>query len=811
MPERPDPLDPDRLYRACDPGSFDFETTDDLEDVTEIVGQARAARSIQFGIGIEGEGFNVYALGPDETDKQTLVQGFVERRAVEEEVPPDFCYVNDFDDPHRPRAVLLPAGVGCEWSEDMDRVLEELRPALASAFESEEYQTRRQAVQEEVGEEQQDAFEALQEEARERGLALVRTPAGFVFAPVEDGEVLDPEKMEEFSEERREQLEADIEELQEKLQGILRKVPGKQRQARQRLNELNREVARFALRDLFEEIRAKYADHPPIRRHLNEVQEHIVENVRQLLSNDGQGQGAPPGDGGLGGPVSRVVEQPRLRRYRVNVLVDRSEEEHAPVVYEDNPTYQNLVGRVEYLPQQGALVTDFNLVRAGALHRASGGYLILDVRSVLLQPFAWEGLKRALKSGEIRIESPREALGLVSTVTVEPEPIEMDTKVVLMGDRLLYYLLSQHDPDFGDLFKVEADFDDRIDRTEESEALYARLVASLVRNEELRPFDRGAVARVVERSARMVGDSEKLSVRSRGVMDLIREADYWAGEDEAEVVAAEHVQRAIDEGIHRSDRIRERVQEEIDRGTIFIDTDGEEVGQINGLSVLQLGDFSFGRPSRITARTRMGKGDVVNIEREVELSGPIHSKGILILQGFLEGRFAADRPLSLSASLVFEQSYGGVDGDSASSTELYALLSSIAETPLRQDLAVTGSVNQHGRVQPIGGVNEKVEGFFDVCAERGLTGDQGVLIPAANVKHLMLREDVRDAVAEGRFHVYPVEHVDQGMELLTGLEMGERAEDGTYPDGTVNALVDERLAELASKRAAFAGGDEEDG
>lgn len=802
MAGTPSPLDTDELYSAARTEEMEFETTDELEDPEEIIGQARAARSIRFGIGMEGEGFNIFALGPEDTDKRTLVRHFVEESASGEAVPHDLCYVNDFEEPHRPRALRLPAGVGQEWARDMDRVLEELRPALRAAFESEEYQSRQQAAREEVGEEHQQAFEKLQEEARERGLALVRTPTGFVFAPVKDDEVISPDDMDRLDPEERERVQAEIHDLQQELQRLLRKVPSQEREARKRIRELNQEVAKYALRDLLESLRNKYADHPEIRRHLNEVQEHVVENVRDFLANDQQlpGQG---GGVGMQGPVSRVVEEPRLRRYRVNVVVDHADDDHAPVVYEDNPTYQNLVGRVEYLPQMGALVTDFNLIKPGALHRANGGYLLLDAQRVLMQPFAWSALKRTLQSGEVKIESPREALGMVSTVTLEPEPVDLDLKVVLLGDRLLYYLLSQYDPDFGDLFKVEADFDDEMDRTPETEALYARLVAGLVEQEGLRPFHRSAVGRVIERSARLVGDSEKLSVRSRGVLDLIREADFWAGEDDAGVVRTEHVQRAADERTHRSDRLEERVQDEIERGNIFIDTGGAEVGQVNGLSVLQLGDYAFGRPNRITARVRLGEGEVVDIEREVELSGPIHSKGVYILSGFLGARYASDHPLSLSATLVFEQSYGGVEGDSASSAELFALLSAIGRLPVRQDLAVTGSVNQNGEIQPVGGVNEKIEGFFEVCRREGLTGDQGVLVPAANVKHLMLEREVVDAVREGRFRVYPMEHVDQAMELLTGREMGERDGEGEFPPDSVNGQVQARLDELARKRFEF--------
>ncbi|MDP2496892.1 MAG: ATP-binding protein [Candidatus Palauibacterales bacterium] len=808
MADQLQPLSADEAVRRCDPEQFDFSTTDDLDDLTEVIDQARAEEALQFGIATEREGFNIYALGPQETDKENLVRHYLEDRASEEDPPEDLCYVNNFDDPDEPRLLRVPAGVGKSLADDVDDFLRELRPALTSAFESEEYQTRRAAVQEEAGAEQQEKFQELQERANERGLALLRTPAGFVFAPIRDDEIIPPDEIQELSEEEQERLEEAMEELQEELKGILRSLPREQRKTRDRVQELNEEIARYTVRELLKDLRTEYGEYEAILDQLSAVEDDIVENVESVI---GQGEGNQGGGGGAGGgrslqgPVRRVVEHPALRRYRVNVLVDHGDSDHAPVVYEDNPTYQNLVGRIEYLAQMGALITDFNMIKSGALHEANGGYLMLDARQVLLQPYAWEALKRAVKSGEIRIDSLQEMLGMVSTVSLDPEPVEHDARIVLLGDRLLYYLLSEFDPEFGDLFKVSADFDDQVDRTEENERLYAGLIGSLIQKEELRPFDPTGVARVVERSARMVGDAEKLSVRSRGVLDLIREADHWAGKEDADAVTAEHVQTAIDKRIYRSDRLRERTQEEILRDTIYIDTEGEQVGQVNGLSVLQLGDFAFGRPTRITARTRLGKGEVVDIEREAELGGPIHSKGVMILSGFLGGRYATERPLSLEASLVFEQSYGGIEGDSASSTELYALLSSIAEVPVRQSVAVTGSVNQHGRIQPIGGVNEKIEGYFDVCEERGLNGEQGVLIPASNTKHLMLRRDVVEAIDRGEFHVWPVETVDQGMELLTGQTMGQRDEEGRYPEGTINYLVEERLAELADRRMEFAG------
>jgi lon-related putative ATP-dependent protease len=502
------------------------------------------------------------------------------------------------------------------------------------------------------------------------------------------------------------------------------------------------------------------------------------------------------------------LREARFRRYQVNVVVDHSESEGGPVIYEEHPTYNNLIGRIEHMAQMGALVTDFNLIKPGAFHRANGGYLLIDARELLMQPYAWQGLKRVLRAQEVRIESLSQALSLVGTVSLEPEPIPLKVKVVLIGERLLYYLLNQYDPDFGELFKVEADFSDEMAKTQENDALYARLIATMARRQELRPFDRGAAARIIERSGRLAGDSKKLSTHLLSVAELLEEADYWADHAGNDVVTVADVQRAIEEQIHRADRLRERTQEHIKRGTIMIDTKGAVVGQVNGLSVIALGDFAFGRPSRITARTRLGKGEVVDIEREVDLGGPIHSKGVLILSGYLGARFAPDHPLSLSASLVFEQSYAGVEGDSASLAELCTLLSALADTPVKQGLAVTGSVNQHGEVQPIGGVNEKIEGFFDACSAKGLTGEQGVLIPTANVEHLMLRQDVIEAVEQERFHVYSVETVDQAIELLTDVPAGERDAEGRFPEGSFNQRVEAQLIELAEKRREFAEGSE---
>ncbi len=794
----------EQLYHRCDLGQLDFETTAEVEDLEEILGQPRALQAISFGMGIEDRGYNIFALGPAGTGKRELVTQFFEERAASDPVAPDWCYVNNFEETHKPHAIELPAGKGIEFREDMEHLINEIQTALSAAFESEEYQMQRQGLMEEFKERQSQAFRELQEKAEEEDVALIRTPAGIAVAPVREGEVLSPQEVQALSEEERQRLEGEIEDLQEELQKIVRQVPSWQREMQERLDELNHEMAEFAVAGLFDELREKYTEHEEVVEHLNAVQDDVVEHAGNLVRSENQGQGGGDLQQQMAQAQQAARESALMRRYKVNVIVDNSELEGAPVIHEGHPTYQNLIGRVEHRAQMGALLTDFNLIKAGALHRANGGYLILDARKVLTQPYAWEGLKRALQDGKMHIESVGQMLSLISTVSLEPEPIPLKVRVALFAERLLYYLLYQLDPEFSELFKVMADFAEQMDWTEESQQLYARLIATMARRQELRPFSREAVARVIERSARLVGDAEKLTARTRDVRDLLQEANYWAGERERDVVSAEDVQRAIEARIYRADRLRERMQEEILRGTFLIDTTGEEPGQVNGLSVLRVGDFTFGRPTRITARVRLGSGEVIDIEREVELGGPIHSKGVLILSGFMGGRYAEEHPLSLSASLVFEQSYAGVEGDSASSAELYALLSAIAEVPLRQSLAVTGSVNQRGQVQAIGGVNEKIEGFFDICQARGLTGDQGVLIPESNVKHLMLREDVVAAVQEGKFHIYPITHVDEGLELLTGLPAGERDEEGRYPEGSLNARVEQRLLELAEQRKAYA-------
>jgi lon-related putative ATP-dependent protease len=819
------PLKADAAYQGCDIEKFSFKTTAELsplEELSEALGQPRAVESLRFGTGMKRQGFNIFALGPPGTGRHSMVRQTLDKKARDACVPSDWCYVNNFEDQGRPAALELPAGRGKRFAEDMENAVKEARSALKASFESEEYQNRVQSVQQEFKDQQQKAFEEVNEKAGEKGLSIVRTPQGIAFAPVkEDGEVMPPDEYQQLDEEKRKEVEKKIEEVQEESQKVFQKIPQWQKEIRQRLDELNGEVARQAISNLVENLRNTYAGgeterEKKIRAHLDAVEKDILENLQTFMTGGQQQQGGGGGlaqlqqGGGQGEQQGFVsgedtdMDSPAMRRYRVNLAVDNSGVEGAPVVFEDNPTFANLVGKVEHISQMGALITDFNLIKPGALHRANGGALVIDARKVLTQPGAWEGLKRALKSEKIRIESLAEMFSLLSTVMLEPEAIPLDVKVVMIGSPYIYYMLQHYDPEFPQLFKVAADFDVEMKRDENSQELYARMLRTVIGQESLLHFDRSGVGRVIEQGARLAGDGERLTTRIRDVSDLMIEADYWARENGRETVSADDVQAAVDARVYRSDRVREKIQEEIRRGTYLIDIEGAVAGQVNGLAVLQLGNFMFGRPHRITARIQAGKGELIDIEREAKLAGPLHSKGVLILSGFLGARYAADRPLSLKASIVFEQSYGGIEGDSASSTELYALLSAISGVPIEQGLAVTGSVNQFGEIQAIGGVNEKIEGFFDVCRNKGLDGAQGVLIPAANVKHLMLRRDVVDAIRKEKFFVYPVETVDQGIALLTGTPAGEPDENGLYPEGSVNGRVQQRLSEMAENMKKFA-------
>ncbi len=801
----PEPLATAELRRSIDPASLGFATTADLEPISGLIGQDRALRAIEFGANMKANDYNIFVLGPPASGKTTAVRAFLTEKAVALPAPPDWVYVYNFDGPNRPRALKLPVGRARLLEKGMVAAIDELRVTLPAAFEGEDSQTRRRSIDQEFRATQEEQFEALSRRAQAQNIAILRTPTGFGMAPMHEGKVVKPETFAGLPEDMKKGVEAKIEGLQKELEKILEAVPKTDKQRRARLSELNEEIANIAVIEALDDLKAAFADVPDAIAHLEVAHKDLVRNVGLFLATSDE--------------ESQIVKQPvdtsrdpRFRRYMVNVVVGNGEDRaHAPIVEEINPTYANLIGRVDHIAQMGALMTDFLLIKSGALHRANGGYLLLDARKLLLSPFAYEALKRAMKAREIKIEQPAEAAGLISAQTLDPEPIPLDVKVVLTGDRELYYLLSQNDPDFLGLFKVQADFDDTISRSAENYRDYARVLASIARTHSLKPVDASGIARVLEEGARLASDRERLSIEIGRISDILREADYWAGKAGHAAIAREDVSRAIDEHIQRSDRMRDRTQESIGREIVFIDTDGAKVGQINALSVLQLGTFSFGRPSRITARVRMGQGRVVDIEREVNLGGPLHSKGVMILWGFMAGRFAQNVPLAMAASLVFEQSYGGIDGDSASSTELYALLSALAEVPIHQGYAVTGSVNQWGEVQPIGGANEKIEGFFDVCMARGLTGQQGVLIPKANVQHLMLREDVVEASRQGKFAIHAVSTIDEGIEILTGIKAGMRGEAGVFEPGTVNRLVEDKLQAFAERARAFGRRGDDDG
>jgi predicted ATP-dependent protease len=792
-------LSPQQLYRACEPATLGFHTTDELPESTITLGQDRAVSAIEFGIAIRDEGYNLFALGPSNAGEHAIVRQFLEQQAKGEATARDWCYVHNFEQPHRPRAISLPPGLGITFRDDMSRLVDDLKTAVSAALETEEYRQRHQQIDEEFNERRQAALSELGRRAGERGVALLQTPVGIGLAPMRDGQPLGPDEFAALPEEQRARLKAAVEEFEEELEKLLHEIPRWRRQGREKERALKRAVTSRAVDALIDELSKDYEAHDDVQRYLALVKQDVIEHAEDFRRGKEDEEGAS-----LDALLARSIlaTQP-LGRYQVNVLDDHSGTRGARVVYEDKPTFQNLVGRIEHVAHMGTLVTHFTLIKPGALHKANGGYLILDARRLLLEPFAWEGLKRALRAGALRVESLGEALSLVSTVSLDPEPIPLRVKVVLIGERLLYYLLYEFDPDFRQLFKVAVDFESSTERTAGADALYARLIATLIRRAGLRPFDVAAVARVIEHGARIVGDAGRLWLGLDSVNDLLKEASHYAGVSGRAIVDAADVQRAIDARVHRSGRPRDRVQEEITRGTIAVATTGQTIGQVNGLSVTELGGFAFARPSRITARVRLGAGRVIDIEREVELGGPIHSKGVLIVAGYLNGRYVTDQPLALSASIVFEQSYGPVEGDSASCAELYALLSALADVPLKQSIAVTGSINQRGDVQAVGAINEKIEGFFDVCRARGLTGCEGVLIPSANTRHLMLRRDVVEAVSAGLFHVYAIDTVDQGLEILTGLPAGTRGTDGTFTAGSVNQRVERRLVTLAEQARVF--------
>ncbi len=796
-------LPPEALRRTCDPASLPFDTTADLPVLSEVLGQPRAVAALELGTGIDSHGFNLFALGQPGSGKTTLIREYLERRAAAEPAPNDLCYVHNFADPLRPLPLLLPPGQGSQLRQDIDHLVEELKAAIPAAFDAEEYASQRNKIVQELEERRREEFSLLQRHVSQAGFQLIKGPGGIMIVPVVGEKMLSDQDVEQLGPEDRDKIVRAQERLQRDLDERIRAVRDLERAARDALHTLDTETAAFATRHLIDELRARYRELPAVLQFLDAFQADVVEHVDDFRK--GKEAEAPA----LPIPLPPGLDR-SLTRYQVNVVVDQRGVAGAPVVVESNPTYHNLTGRVEHQATWGGVYTNHTMIKAGALHRANGGYLVVPARECLLSPFAWEGLKRALKDRSLRIEQVGAQLSLVSTVTLDPEPVPLNVKVVLIGSHALYYMLYAYDEDFQKLFKVKADFTTRMERTPESEQAYGLFLASLARQEKTLPFDRTAVARVIEHGSRAVEDQDQLSTRFGDIADLAREAAYHAARGGRAAVTAADIRAAEDARRFRQNLLEERLHETIQKGTVLLATTGTAIGCINGLSVLSMGDYAFGHPARLTATVAPGRAGVVSIEREVELSGPIHGKGVLILNGYLLRQYGSAGPLSLSASLVFEQSYSLVEGDSASLAELCVLLSALAEVPLRQDIAVTGSVNQHGEVQPIGGVAEKIEGFFDVCRARGLTGTQGVLIPEPNRRHLMLRDDVVEAVRDGRFHVWTAGRVDDALHLLTGLPAGARDASGAFPEGSLHHAVTGRLArytETLRAASAPAGGE----
>ncbi len=786
------PLTPDKLRQICQIERFTFSSTAELQAETQIIGQPRGTRSIAFGISIGSHGYNIYALGAHGTGRATAIEHFLQQQTRSAPIPSDWIYVHNFAIPHQPRAIALPSGQGAYFKSRMSRLITDLRQDLPQAFDTDSYRETISAVQERFEQQRGALLQALHQKAAAENFGLVQTASGFAIVPIQNGQQLSQEQLQQLPIETRQAMEQQAQKLSLELEQVAYQIHELERQARQKMKEIDRDVARTAVQHHFDDLKTAYPDATEMCLYLDEVQADVLNQIDDFTS-----------------PVDSP-EEIDLSRYEVNVLINNAESKGAPVLVENNPTYSNLFGRLEYEMRNGLLTTHFTNIKSGSLHKANGGYLILNAHDLLKHHEAWEALKRAIKSEKISVQ-PAAMMnnGQVLAKTLDPEPIPLHVKIIMTSSVGLYYALFEQDEEFQSLFKVRADFDSTMPRDEAAEMAYANFIANRCHQEELRHFDPTAVAKIVEYGSRLAEDKRKLSTLFGMVADLVREGSYWAGMNSRSLVSAHDIQQALTERTERANRLEEDMFEQFLDGTIFVATESSVVGQVNGLSVIDTGDYSFGLPGRITARTFMGDDGVIHIERETEMSGPIHEKGVLTLNGYLGGTYAQHQPLTLTASLTFEQNYGGIDGDSASSTELYALLSSLSEIPINQSLAVTGSVNQRGEIQPIGGVNEKIEGFYRLCEARGLTGEQGVLIPASNVDNLMLHERVVTAVTEGKFHIWPIRTLDEGIELLMGLPAGERQKDGRYPEGTVHHAVQARLLQLAEELNKF-GEDDDD-
>lgn len=799
-------LTSEQLYRKCDAAKFDFTTTADLEERLSALGQDRAICAVELGINIKSRGYNLFCLGPEGTGKTSLVKRILEKEGKLRPTPDDWAYVYNFDEPHKPLAINFPAGAAAGFAKDMEEFAYAMEHDLPEAVKNELYEEQLSIIREKYQEKRNDYVKVLQKKAKGKKVSLLHMPMGVVVAPMKNGEIISPDVFDTLSDDEKNEIMADLNAMQEEIAQHQDDAPGWEEKQTEEIKKLQEKLVKDAIKKPINDIKQKYRGNKKVAEYLKAVQNYILENIPSFVPNydqDSKPQTEEEPMAGLLSQLKNQQEEDKYSKFKVNVVVKNVPDSGAPIVLLDHPTQGNLVGKVERIQQFGALITDFTLIKGGALHRANGGFLLIDARKLLLQPYSWDSLKRALASKEIKIEAPSEDTSF-STISLDPQPIPLDVKVVMTGDAELYDLLSERDPDFSDYFKVEADFGMIIDRTDENEVEYAKLIGSLTKKKNLRSLNKQAVARVIEYSSRLADDSEKLTAHVSSIGDLLKEADYWARKSKASQIGKNHVDQAIKSQIYRSDRVNRAMLEQIDKGTILLDVKGERVGQINGLVVYNFTRNSFGKPTRITTQVRLGRGEFINIEREVAMSGPIHSKGVLILQALIANRFAKRSPLSLSASIVFEQSYGGVDGDSASSTEYYCMLSAIANLPIKQSLAVTGSINQFGEIQPIGGVNEKIEGFFEVCKYNGLTGKQGVIIPRTNVVNLMLREDVLEAVENGQFSIYAIDDVDDGIELLTGIPAGKADRRGRFPKGSVNYMVQQSLEEYYRDYVKFA-------
>ncbi|MBN1855730.1 MAG: AAA family ATPase [Dehalococcoidia bacterium] len=791
---------PEKLRWHCDPAQFDFDCTKDLAPLHEFIGQDRAIRAIEFGLSMERDGYNIYLSGLTGTGKTSVAKTYIQKLIGEREKRGDeyhvhdWCYIHNFAQPYRPRMVQVPEGKGHEFKDDISNLLQHLKKDMAKVFESEDYKAQKKEIVEEGQSRQQSVFGELRAEALKKGFLIQMTQVGAALVPMKDGKALSQEEFLALEESERMGMEEVRNGLRKKLEAVFEAAQEVEREVSERLLKSDRDVAEFAITRLYEKLTSKYADNADIAQYVADLKSYTLDNIEMFKSPEEKAEPAP----GLLSDGAKFGADPTLP-FMVNVFVDNGATVGPPIITETNPNYVNLFGKIERRFILGGYVSDHTMIKPGAVHLANGGYLLLSAVDVLTNPGVWPALKRALKTKELGIEEPFEQLGMFSPQGLRPLPAPSDVKVILIGDAMLYQLLSAHDEDFWEIFKVKADFDYEVSRTPDNMLSFAAFIAGCCEECELRHFDKSGVSRVMEYASRLVADQEKLSSRFAFIKELVEEAEYWARKDGAKLVDEDHVQRAIEERRFRHNLPDERLKEMIEEGTILIDTEGSVVGQVNGLAVYTMGDLMFGKPSRITCRTYLGRGGVINIERESNLSGSTHDKGILILSGYMGWKFAQDNPLSLSASICFEQSYGGVDGDSASSAELYVLLSSIANVPIRQEIAVTGSVNQRGEVQPIGGANQKIEGFYQICKAKGLTGTQGVMIPRRNMRNLMLREEVVQAVREGKFHVYAVDSIDEGIEILTGIPAGKRRKDGSYASRTINSRVATQLQSMASK------------